>query len=165
MNCVNLIGRITKDPELKTTTNGKYVCSFSIAVQRPYKNKDTGEYDVDFINIRAWESHAEFVTRYFHKGQRIGITGSLRVSNYTDKNGNNVTWTEVVADGIDFADGKQTGTAAANEQANRNTPPSATTQQQYTTAAAAPPPAQTYNNEQAEQPNFSTAEADDNYPF
>lgn len=161
MNCVNLIGRLTREPELKMTPNGKSVCSFSIAVQRPYKNKDTNEYDVDFINIRAWESHAEFVTRYFHKGQRIGITGSLRVNSYTDKNGNPATWTEVVANGIDFADGKQTETTAPNAQANGNTPPPAAQQQ---SAAVAPPPAQAYNNQTA-QTDFSAAEVDDDYPF
>lgn len=161
MNCVNLIGRLTREPELKMTPNGKSVCSFSIAVQRPYKNKDTNEYDVDFINIRAWESHAEFVTRYFHKGQRIGITGSLRVNSYTDKNGNPATWTEVVANGIDFADGKQTEATAPNAQANGNTPPPAAQQQ---SAAAAPPPAQAYNNQTA-QTDFSAAEVDDDYPF
>ncbi len=145
MNCVNLIGRLTKEPELKETPAGKSICTFSIAVQRNYKNKDTGEYEVDFINIRAWESHAEFVTRYFHKGQRIGITGSLRVNNYTDKNGNSATWTEVIANGIDFADGKQTGTAAVQQQ---NT--------------AAPPSAQMNNNEQTD---FGAAEIEDDYPF
>lgn len=161
MNCVNLIGRLTREPELKMTPNGKSVCSFSIAVQRPYKNKDTNEYDVDFINIRAWEAHAEFVTKYFHKGQRIGITGSLRVNSYTDKNGNPATWTEVVANGIDFADGKQTETTAPNVQANGNTPPPAAQQQ---SAAAAPPPAQTYNDQTA-QTDFSAVEANDDYPF
>ncbi len=150
MNCINLIGRLTRDPELKMTPNGKSVCSFSIAVQRPYKNKDTNEYDVDFINIQTWESHAEFVSRYFRKGQRIGITGALRVNSYTDKYGNPATWTFVIADGIDFADGKQTGTATASEQANGN---------------AAPPSTQTYNNEQTTQADFSATEDDDDYPF
>lgn len=162
MNCVCLIGRITKELELKTTPSGKPVCTFSIAVQRPYKNKDTNEYDVDFINIRAWESHAEFVTKYFHKGQRIGITGSLRVNSYTDKNGNPATWTEVVANGIDFADGKQTESNVPNAQTNGNYAPPPVSQQQ--SAAAAPPPAQTQTNQTA-QADFSAADADDDYPF
>lgn len=162
MNCVNLIGRLTREPELKMTPNGKSVCSFSIAVQRPFKNKDTNEYEVDFINIRAWESHAEFVTKYFHKGQRIGITGSLRVNSYTDKNGNPATWTEVVANGIDFADGKQTETAAPSVSATGNTAPPPAAQQQ--SAAATPPPAQAETNQTA-QADFSAAAADDDYPF
>jgi single-strand DNA-binding protein len=99
-NLVVLTGRLTADPELKTTPSGVSVTSFSIAVERPYKKGE--EREADFINIVAWRQTAEFVTHYFTKGSLIGIEGSIQTRRYEDKNGNNRTAFEVVANNIQF---------------------------------------------------------------
>lgn len=103
-NLVVLTGRITADVELKTTPNGVSVCTFSIAVDRGYgENKQT-----DFINIVAWRQTAEFVAKYFSKGSMIGIEGSIQTRKYQDKNGNTRTAFEVVANNVQFIEGKKT---------------------------------------------------------
>ena len=99
-----LIGRLTADPELKTTQSGVSVCSFRIAVDRAYK-KD-GERGADFITIVAWRQAAEFVCRYFTKGKPIGIEGSIQTRDYTDKEGNKRNAVEVVADRAFFVESK-----------------------------------------------------------
>lgn len=109
-----LTGRLTSDPELKTTPSGNSVTSFSIAVERRNKNAD-GERETDFINIVAWRGTAEFVTKWFKKGDMIGIEGSIQTRKYTDKNGNNRTAFEVIANNVDFVGGKrQEGTGNVN---------------------------------------------------
>ena len=102
LNVVVLSGRLTQDPELKTTANGISVCSFSIAVERRFKSGE--ERQSDFINIVTWRSSAEFVSKYFKKGQMIAIRGSIQTRRYQDKDGNNRTAFEVVADDVQFAD-------------------------------------------------------------
>lgn len=102
LNVVVLSGRLTADPELKTTPNGISVCSFSIAVERRFKSGE--ERQSDFINIVTWRSSAEFVSKYFKKGQMIAIRGSIQTRRYQDKDGNNRTAFEVVADDVQFAD-------------------------------------------------------------
>lgn len=104
-NLAILTGRLTADPELKTTPNGVSVCSFSIAVDR--KHKQGEEKQADFINIVAWRGTAEFVSKYFSKGSAIGIEGSIQTRKYTDKNGNNRTAFEVVANNVHFIDSKR----------------------------------------------------------
>ncbi|MEE1054531.1 MAG: single-stranded DNA-binding protein, partial [Acutalibacteraceae bacterium] len=86
-NLVVLTGRLTADPELKTTPNGISVTSFSIAVDRRYRSGE--ERQTDFINIVAWRTSAEFICKYFKKGNLIGIEGSIQTRRYQDKNGNN----------------------------------------------------------------------------
>ena len=100
-----LIGRITADPELKRTNTGISVVSFSLAVDRRFSGRD-GERKADFINITAWRQQAEFVCKYFHKGDAMGVEGSIQTRNYEDKSGNKRTATEVVADNIFFVGGK-----------------------------------------------------------
>lgn len=103
MNQVNFIGRITKDLELKKTSSGIAVCSFNIAVDRNYSKK--GEERVtDFINIVTWRNTAEFVSKYFTKGQKIGISGELHQNKYKDKNDENRYSYDVVATSIYFCD-------------------------------------------------------------
>lgn len=102
LNVVVLTGRLTADPELKTTNNGTSVCSFSIAVDRRYRSGE--ERQTDFINIVAWRSSAEFVSKYFKKGQMIAVEGSIQTRRYQDKDGNNRTAFEVVANNVQFAD-------------------------------------------------------------
>lgn len=110
-NLVVLTGRLTADPELKTTPNGISVTSFSIAVSRRYRaGEDT---QADFINIVAWRQTAEFVSKYFKKGSMIGIEGSIQTRRYVDKNGNNRTAFEVVANNVQFVESKRDGAGAS----------------------------------------------------
>ena len=105
-NLVVLTGRLTAEPELKVTPNGVNVCSFNIAVDRGYgDNKQT-----DFIPIVAWRNTAEFVSKYFNKGAEIGIEGSIQTRKYTDKNSNNRTVFEVVANNAQFIGSKKSET-------------------------------------------------------
>ena len=104
-NLVVLTGRMTADPELKTTPNGVSVCSFSIAVERRYKQGE--ERQADFINIVAWRSSAEFICKYFKKGSMIGIEGALQTRKYQDRDGNNRTAFEVVANNVQFVESKR----------------------------------------------------------
>ena len=104
-NLVVLTGRLTADPELKTTNTGISVTSFSIAVNRRYRAGE--ETQTDFINIVAWRQTAEFITKYFKKGNMIGIEGSIQTRKYTDKNGNNRTVFEVVASNAQFVETKK----------------------------------------------------------
>ncbi len=105
LNKAILVGRLTADPELKQTPSGVSVCSFSIAINRPYSGKG-GERQTDFIDIVAWRNTAEFVTRYFCKGNAIGIDGSIQTRSYTDKQGSKRTAFEVVADAVSFVESK-----------------------------------------------------------
>lgn len=105
MNKAILVGRLTRDPELKSTANGTNVCSFSVAVNRRYKNAE-GNYDADFINCTAWRQTAEFVSKYFTKGRMIGVVGSIQTRNYDDKDGKKVYVTEVAADEVYFVESK-----------------------------------------------------------
>ena len=113
-NTVILSGRLTADPELKTTQNGVYVTSFMIAVDRPFQSN--GEKQTDFINIVAWRKTAEFVTHYFTKGSLIGIEGSIQTRNFQDKNGNNRTAFEVVANNAQFVLPKSSAENHTNNQ-------------------------------------------------
>ena len=108
-NLVVLTGRLTADPELKTTQSGISVTSFSIAVDRRYRTGE--EKQTDFINIVAWRQQAEFVAKYFKKGNLIGIEGSIQTRKYTDKNGNNRTAFEVVANNVQFIESKRDAAA------------------------------------------------------
>ncbi len=105
MNMICLLGRLTADPELRHTQSQVPVTSFTLAVDRAYAPKGQ-ERQADFINIVAWRQTAEFVTRYFRKGQRLALTGTLQSRRYVDKDGNNRTAYEVVADNVFFAESK-----------------------------------------------------------
>lgn len=113
-NLVVLTGRLTADPELKTTPNGIAVTSFSIAVSRRYRSGE--EPQTDFINIVAWRQNAEFISKYFKKGSMIGIEGSIQTRRYTDKNGNNRTAFEVVVNNAQFVESKRDGAASGGAE-------------------------------------------------
>lgn len=106
LNEITLMGRLTKDPELRHTNGGVGVCSFSIAVERNFKDTN-GEKGVDFIDIVTWRNTAEFVSKYFTRGRMIVVHGSLQIRDYTDKNGVNVRKAEVIADSVYFGDSKR----------------------------------------------------------
>lgn len=100
-NYVGLVGRLTADPEIKVTQNNHKVCSFSIARNRPKKNKDDATV-ADFFNCVAWNATAELITKYFIKGDAIGVEGSLSTRDYETKDGQKRRVTEVLVNGIDF---------------------------------------------------------------
>ena len=106
LNKVILMGRLTADPELRQTPSGVSSCRFSVAVNRNYTSKETGERQTDFINVVAWRNTAEFVSRYFSKGKMIIVEGSLRNNNYTDKNGVKHYSMDVQADNVSFGESK-----------------------------------------------------------
>ncbi len=106
LNVVAIMGRLVADPELRTTTQGHSVCSFRIACDRSYVQQGQDR-QADFIDIVAWRQQADFVSKYFRKGSLIAVEGSLQTRNYQDKNGNNRTAVEVVANNISFAGAKR----------------------------------------------------------
>ena len=105
MNVCIFIGNLTRDPEIRTTPQGHTTARFTIAVQRNYKNKQTGGYDCDFIKCVAWRATADLVGRYFKKGSKIGVTGRMTTDSY-EKDGNKVPTIELNVDSIDFCGGK-----------------------------------------------------------
>lgn len=106
-NKVILGGRLTAEPELKTTPSGTQYVNFSIAVNRPYSKGE--EQQVDFINVIAWRQRAEFISRYFRKGSSICVVGSIQTRSWTDGQGNKRYATDVVADEVNFVDSKGEG--------------------------------------------------------
>lgn len=110
---VALMGRLVADPELRHTPNGVATCTFRIAVDRNFVRQGE-ERKADFIDIVAWRQSAEFVCRYFRKGNLIAVNGSLQTRNYEDKNGNRRTAYEVVADNIHFAESKNSSQASGS---------------------------------------------------
>lgn len=115
-NKVILGGRLTSDPELKTTPNGVSVTSFSLAVNRKYSGKGE-EQQTDFINVTAWRGTAEFIAKFFRKGSSLCIVGSIQTRSWTDNNGNKRYATDVVADEAIFVDSKSDSTATATNDA------------------------------------------------
>jgi single-strand DNA-binding protein len=113
VNKVIIGGRLTAEPELKTTQSGKSVCSFSIAVNR--KIKQQGQSNADFFNVVAWSNNADTVARYFHKGSSICVVGSIQNRTWTDNNNQKHYATDIVADEVYFVDSK-------NESEGNNTP-------------------------------------------
>lgn len=122
MNKCSLIGRMTKDPEVKRTQSGNSVCSFNVAVDRKYKDAN-GQRQTDFISCTAWRQVADIIGQYFHKGSRIGLTGSLQTRSYEDQSGRKVTVTEVLVEEIDFLEPKQKTEAVQQTQETLPIPP------------------------------------------
>ncbi|MBQ3008646.1 MAG: single-stranded DNA-binding protein [Oscillospiraceae bacterium] len=143
MNVVCLLGRLTADPELRQTPNGTSVCSFSVAVNRAYSGAN-GERQADFINCVAWRQTAEFISRYFRKGNMIGLNGSIQTRTYQDKDtGKNRTAFEVIINNAYFAESK--GNSAQSNQG-------------FNTGYSQPSPRQAENNFPAT--SFSTGDLD-----
>lgn len=115
LNHIVIMGRLTKDPELRRTGSGVAVTSFTLAVDRDIANKDTGERETDFIDCVAWKGAGEFVDKHFHKGSMAVVSGRLQIRPWTDKDGNKRRSAEVVATNVYFGDSKkeESKTAAA----------------------------------------------------
>ena len=115
MNSVNLIGRLCADPEARMTQSGVKVCKLRLAVQRDFKNQD-GDYEADFINCAAWRSTADFIEKYFVKGQGIGVTGKLQTRSWEDENGNKRYATEVIVENATFTEGRREAGTQTQQQ-------------------------------------------------
>ena len=109
LNKIFIMGRLTRDPELRRTQTGTPVASFSLAVDRDFKDKTTGERATDFIDVVAWRQTGEFVSRYFTKGRMAVVEGRLQIRDWTDKEGNKRRSAEVIADQVYFGDSKRDG--------------------------------------------------------
>lgn len=107
LNKIFVMGRLVRDPELRRTQSGTPVTSFTLAVGRDFKDKQTGERATDFIDVVAWRSTGEFVSRYFTKGRMAVVEGRLQLRDWTDKEGNKRRTAEVVADSVYFGDSKR----------------------------------------------------------
>lgn len=116
LNRITLMGRLVADPEMRTTPNGVAVTTMRLAVDRDFKNKQTGEKGTDFIAVVAWRNTAEFVSRYFTKGRMAVVEGRLQIRPYTDKDGNKRTAAEVVADNVYFGDSQKGGDSSNTSQ-------------------------------------------------
>ena len=111
LNKIVLMGRLTRDPELRRTDSGIAVASFSLACDRDYSGKDGAEKQTDFVDVVAWRHTAEFVSKYFTKGRMAVVSGRLQIRPWTDKEGNKRRSAEVVADNVYFGDSKRDGAA------------------------------------------------------
>ena len=112
MNSVNLVGRLTRDPEIKYTNNGASIARFSIAVDRRFAKE--GEQTADFINCVAFGKTAEFIEKYFHKGNRIGLGGRIQTGSYKNKDGATVYTTDVIAENVEFVESKGSSAGGNN---------------------------------------------------
>jgi single-strand DNA-binding protein len=147
LNKVVLVGRLTADPELKQTTSGVSVCAFTLAVNRRYHGAANGapsKPQADFISIVAWRQTAEFITKYFDKGNAICITGSLQTRTWEDDMGRKRHATDVVADEAMFVDGKQATENAFDGKGEQEL---------------------TYTNQKPVEPKFEELSTDDDLPF
>lgn len=117
MNTCSLVGRLTKDVDLRYTSNGKAVANFNLAVNRPFKNQN-GENEADFINCQAWGKTAENLANYMKKGDQVGVVGRIQTRNYENDQGQRVYITEVVADNVQFLESRNQG---QNQQKNQPT--------------------------------------------
>lgn len=106
LNIVAIVGRLGKDPELRTTQSGKSVTSFSLAVQRPRKNQN-GEYESDWLDVQAWGNTAEFISKYFQQGQLMAVSGRIQTRVYTDRDGKARKGVEIVAQDVSFCESRK----------------------------------------------------------
>ena len=115
LNRIIVMGRMTRDPELRRTNSGTAVASFTVAVDRDFKSQ-SGEKETDFIDVVAWRNTAEFVCKYFSKGRMAVVEGRLQLRDWTDKDGNKRRSAEIVADSVYFGDSKRYGGDAAQSE-------------------------------------------------
>ena len=117
LNHIDIMGRLTRDPELRRTASGISCVNFTIAVDRDYSGKDGGEKETDFIDCVAWRSTADFVSKYFTKGRMAVVSGRLQVRKWKNKDGENRYSTEVVAENVYFGDSKKEASGGYNAPA------------------------------------------------
>lgn len=151
LNHIVIMGRLTRDPELRRTGSGVAVASFTLAVDRDFSGKDGGEKETDFIDCVAWRGTGEFVSKHFNKGRMACVSGRLQLRDWTDKDGNKRRNAEVIADNVYFADSKPAAQNGGNT-------PTAAQPAAYPVPAAAPAAAPVQNN-------FALIDDDGELPF
>ena len=114
LNHITIMGRLTRDPELRRTGSGIAVASFTLAVDRDFAPRDGGERETDFIDCVAWRQTGEFVSKYFTKGRMAVVSGRLQIRSWTDKDGNKRRTAEIVADNVYFGDSRRDGESSGN---------------------------------------------------
>ena len=134
LNHITLMGRLTRDPELRRTGTGVAVTSFTVAVDRDFGKSESGEKETDFIDCVAWRQTGEFVSKYFAKGSMIVVSGRLQIRSWNDKDGNKRRTAEVVADNVYFGESKRSDSVGGNTYAA----PAPSYGGGYSTPAAAP---------------------------
>lgn len=120
LNHITIMGRLTRDPELRRTASGVAVTSFTLAVDRDIANKDTGVRDTDFLDCVAWRGTGEFVNKHFRKGSMAVISGRLQIRDWTDKDGNKRRSAEVVADSVYFGESKKSSEVKSTNPAQND---------------------------------------------
>ena len=138
LNHIVIMGRLTRDPELRRTGSGVAVTSFSLAVDRDFGNRESGEKETDFIDCVAWRQTGEFVSKYFVKGRMAVVSGRLQIRNWTDKEGNKRRTAEVVADNVYFGDSKRDGDNGNSFGGNTYSAPAPSYGEYSAPAASAP---------------------------
>ncbi len=139
LNHITIMGRLTRDPELRRTGSGVAVTSFSLAVDRDFSPKDGGERETDFIDCVAWRQTGEFVSKYFTKGRMAVVSGRLQIRNWTDKDGNKRRTAEVIADNVYFGDSRRDGDSGSSYSSNAyGAAPAAPSYGGYTAPSGAP---------------------------
>lgn len=118
LNHIVIMGRLTRDPEIKSTQSGVSVCNFSLAVDRDFADKENGERGVDFIDCTSWRGTADFVGKYFAKGRMAVVSGRLQTRSWTDKDGNKRKAVEIVAENVYFGDSKRADGESAHTSAS-----------------------------------------------
>ena len=118
LNHIVIMGRLTRDPELRRTGTGVAVASFTVAVDRDFAGRESGERETDFIDCVAWRNTGEFVSKYFTKGSMIVVSGRLQIRGWTDKEGNKRRTAEVVADNVYFGESKRSGDSGSYSNGN-----------------------------------------------
>ncbi len=156
LNVIALVGRFVADPELRHTPNGNATCTFRIAVERNYVRQGE-ERKADFIDIVVWRTSAEFVCKYFKKGNLIAVNGSLQTRNYEDKSGNKRTAFEVVADNVHFVESKS---SSANSGSSNYSAPAS-----YSSTPARTSQSQDVGFSSGSDDDFSVISDDDDLPF
>ena len=138
LNHITIMGRLTRDPELRRTGSGIAVASFTLAVDRDFGGRDGGERETDFIDCVAWRQTGEFVSKYFTKGRMAVVSGRLQIRGWTDKDGNKRRSAEVVADNVYFGDSRRDGDSGSSYGGNTYGAPAAPSYGGYSAPASAP---------------------------
>ena len=161
LNKIFLMGRLTRDPELRRTQTGTPVASFTLAVDRDFKDRSTGERATDFIDVVAWRQTGEFVSRYFTKGRMAVVEGRLQIRDWTDKDGNKRRSAEVVADNVYFGDSKRDADADAHTHTDAYSAP----HQSYGNGYAAAPAYNAYTAPVGQDHFADLSDDDGELPF
>ena len=144
LNHIVIMGRLTRDPELRRTGSGVAVASFTLAVDRDYSPKDGGERETDFIDCVAWRQTGEFVSKYFTKGRMAVVSGRLQIRQWTDKDGNNRRSAEIVADNVYFGDSRRDNNDSGNYGGNSYGSSYGDSSRSYSAPASSAPSANTF---------------------